>query len=179
LNAIDGATENPEEALETVKSIIETEDVDVNSLYKGFHIRRSSFLRKAAEVKQNKGLEIIRFLLDHGADIDLIDDVDTALHSAIAFKNTEVVKLLLDRGANANLKVSLIGADWTPLHLAMYGEFFEIAKLLLDHGADPDIRDDDGKTPFDIAMKVRKQIDDETEQREFDEALAALNLQTP
>jgi ankyrin repeat protein len=178
LDAIDSAAEDPEKALETVKLIIETEDVDVNSLHKGFYVKRSSFLRRAAEVKENKGLEIVQFLLDHEANIDLVDDVGTALHGPVLRGNIEVVKLLLDRGVNVNLKASLIETDWTPLHLALHCGDFEILKLLLANGADPNIQDDDGKTPFDVATKKREQMDDETEQKEFDEALDELHLQT-
>jgi hypothetical protein len=179
LIAIDSAAEDPEKALKTVKLIIETEDVDVNLPYKGFYLKRSSFLRKAAAVPQNKGLEIVRFLLDHGADIDLVDDFDTALHTAVVWENTEVIKLLLEHGANVNLKTrSLHREGWTPLHFALYFEDFEIAKVLLDYGVDPNIRDDDGKTPFDLAMEKRKEIEDETERQKFDKALNELYFPT-
>jgi hypothetical protein len=179
LNAIAKASKTPRRAFEIVKSITETEDVDGSSVYAGIYKRGVSPLIKAAAVSRNRGLGIVRLLLDNGADIDSLDEW-TALYEAIREENTEVVRLLIDRGANVNLQsTSLNRKGWTPLHEALYREYFKIARLLLDHGADPSIRDDEGKTPFDIAMEVRAQIYRETKRREFDEALNELHLQTP
>jgi ankyrin repeat protein len=125
-------------------------------------------------------IEIVKLLINRGADVNARNkDGQTPLHRILShawttFRNIEVVRLLIDRGADVNAKDEY---GQTPLHLALlhYG-FFDIARLLIDHGADRSIRDDKGKTPFDIAMEVRTQIDDETEQREFDKALNKLNL---
>jgi hypothetical protein len=180
LNAIDSVSRTPKRAFRIAKSIIQKGGVDVNLPYEGMYHTGSSFLLRAAGIYQNKGLKIVRLLLDGGADVNIFNEDEwTALHEAVWEKNTEVVRLLLAHEANVNLKARSLGREgWTPLHVALYFENFEIAKLLLDHGADPNIRDDDGKTPFDIAMKKRKQIFDKTEQRAFDEILNELHLQT-
>ncbi|MDR2806983.1 MAG: ankyrin repeat domain-containing protein [Puniceicoccales bacterium] len=175
LNAIGSANEDPEEAFETVKLIIETEDVDVNLPYKGFQPREASFLHKAAEVELDDGLEIVRLLVDNGANIDIPNEGETALYPAIIKRNIEVVKLLIDRGANVNIRNE---NGWTPLHLTMLLRDFEIARLLLAAGANPNIRNNKGETPFDMAMKERAYISDKTKKRQFDEALNELHLQT-
>ncbi|MDR2812306.1 MAG: ankyrin repeat domain-containing protein [Puniceicoccales bacterium] len=179
LDAISSASITPEEACETVKSIIETEDVDVNLPYKGIRLKESLFLHRAAAVSQDKGLEIVQFLLDHGADIDKLNEGEAALYCAIIWKNTEVARLLIDRGANVNIQTRRYDIDSrTPLHLALYCGNFEIARLLLAAGANSNIRNDKGETPFDMAMKAGEQIGDETERRKFYEALNELHLQT-
>jgi hypothetical protein len=139
LIAIRSAAEDPEKALEEVKLIIETENVDVNSLYKGPFLKRLSFLHRAAVIGQNRGLEIVRFLLDNGANINLLDAAGTALLGAVWKGNIEVVRLLIDRKADVNLKVS---NGWCPLHEASFFGFPDIVELLLDAGANPDFQDE-------------------------------------
>jgi len=61
---------------------------------------------------------------------------DTALIEAAYNGHVEIVKLLIERGANVNLK----GEAWYgPLHAAAMGGHVEIVKLLLEHGADVNI----------------------------------------
>jgi hypothetical protein len=190
LRMILGAPKNPQEALETVKLIIKEEGLDMNSIYIGLRSSEcgSSFLLEAAAVEQDKGLEFVRFFLDNGVDVNTLTDYgnyeaygidtpsrNTALHYAAREGNIEIVRLLLDRRANVNMRSS---NGLTPLHLALRYGFLDIARLLIDYGANRDIQDDEGKTPFDLAIEAREQMDDETEQMEFDEALSKLNLQT-
>jgi len=40
---------------------------------------------------------------------------------------------------------------WTPLNYAAHGGHKEVAELLIAAGADVNARDEDGKTPFDVA----------------------------
>jgi len=57
----------------------------------------------------------------------------------------EVVKLLLEHGADPNVK----NRDGkTPLHNAASEGHLEVVKLLLERGADPNVKDDDGNTPL-------------------------------
>jgi hypothetical protein len=181
LNAIFSASYTPKTSFKRVESIIKEGGADVNSKYNKF-----SFLIMAAGVYKNQGHKIIQFLLDKGADIEIADDYGrTALHNAVREKNIKIVELLLNCGANVNVKTKFPGGNgwipegWTPLHVALDYEHFKIAKVLLAAGADSNIRDEDGKIPFDMAMKAGEQIDDETERRKFYEALNELPLQTP
>jgi len=62
----------------------------------------------------------------------------------------EVVKALLDAGADPNAR-TLVGWTWTPLHMvARNSETPEVVKVLLDAGADASARDKDGKTPVEL-----------------------------
>jgi ankyrin repeat protein len=88
-------------------------------------------------------VEIVRLLLDHGADLDAATGnmEDKPLHSVSYGKyrsqedGVRVAQLLFDRGADVNTRGK---NDWTPLHLASCYGSVEIVRLLLDHGADLD-----------------------------------------
>lgn len=61
----------------------------------------------------------------------------TVLHKAIESGNMEVIRLLIEQGADINAEVA--GPDpegWTALHLAAFDGHHEVVKYLLDHGAD-------------------------------------------
>ena len=76
-------------------------------------------------------------LLDaHG---ELIDErggegVRTALHQAVFGNSEAAVKLLLERGANPNIRCE--GDNAYPLHFAVEKHRFPIIRLLVEHGAD-------------------------------------------
>jgi ankyrin repeat protein len=60
-----------------------------------------------------------------------------ALKNAAAKGHMEIVKLLLERGANPNLPEEGIAPRGHALYSAVAGKYYDIAKLLLEHGADP------------------------------------------
>ena len=79
---------------------------------------------------------------------------NTPLMLAVASKNKEMVKLLLDNGANINIKDKIYG--YTPLIIAVRVGDLEIAKLLLDYCADINIKDNQGKTAIATAENYSK-----------------------
>ena len=107
--------------------------------------------------------ETTQWLLDHGANIDLVSSHRlgvTPLHSALFGKRIEIARLLIERGANVNIARG--GGDWprtgwTALHYAAGFALKELVQLLLSHGADVTIRDEQFKTPLDIARDEEQQ----------------------
>ncbi|XP_021929507.1 E3 ubiquitin-protein ligase HECTD1 isoform X4 [Zootermopsis nevadensis] len=88
-----------------------------------------------------------------GIEVNFMDDVgQTLLNWASAFGTQEMVEFLCDRGADVNK-----GQRSSSLHYAACFGRPAIAKVLLRHGANPDLRDEDGKTPLD---KARERIDE-------------------
>ena len=61
----------------------------------------------------------------------------TPLRNAAAGGDIEIVKLLLDRGADPNLREEGIAPHGHALYSAVYNRHYEIAQLLLEHGAYP------------------------------------------
>jgi len=79
--------------------------------------------------------------------------LDVLLFSAVIIGNLDEVKqIVIDCGVNPNIK----GPNPNPLgftllhYAAMYGRH-EIAELSLERGADPNIQDNNGRTPLHIA----------------------------
>ncbi|XP_065919951.1 ankyrin-3-like isoform X2 [Dysidea avara] len=74
---------------------------------------------------------------------------NTALHEASRFGNLGVVQQLLKHGANINKRSGKSG--YTALHFASAANKIPIVELLLAEGAKRDVKDMEGKVPFEVA----------------------------
>ncbi|XP_065562277.1 uncharacterized protein LOC136028392 [Artemia franciscana] len=70
----------------------------------------------------------------------------TALHHAVASSRIDIIKLLLQNNADPN---ALDVNHYTPLHFAVENNYMEVVELLLTHGAYFNIKNKQGKSPFD------------------------------
>jgi len=145
-----------------------------------FAVELASDHKKLAKASREGNTEVIMQLLSTDLlDINHAADGLTPLIIAAHKGRVNVVKLLLDRGADPNFKnededtplhyAALKGHNWksfllldrgadpsikneygnTPLHYA--ADNLGTMQLLLDHGADPNIKDADGDTALHIA----------------------------
>ena len=108
-------------------------------------------LQQASQSTREGYLDIMRFLLDHGANGDSRDDHgNTALHFAASKGHLEVARMLLERGANID---SQNDEGLTPLQQAsqVMWERHLCISLLLDHGANVNARDNHGNTALHFA----------------------------
>lgn len=80
--------------------------------------------------------------LDAGADPNYIapKSGNTAIAQAVKSGNLDLVKLMLDRGADVDLTHKEIGYKMTPLMFATQNGDIDMVKLLLDHGANPNAK---------------------------------------
>ena len=94
-------------------------------------------------------VDIMRWLLDHGADVNARTGVCyTPLSAAVTTNNLEIVQVLLEHNAVVN---SQSGGGETPLYWALTGDESKavlVIQRLLEHGADPNICDDDHRSPL-------------------------------
>ena len=133
------------------------EDVNVESGNHGTPLRAASY---------SGHIDVVRVLLDHGANVNTIDKKKTPLYSAYRGGYLKIMRLLLEHGSDAdvwydstdlvlhyasingqaevvqlllrhNANVNARGfLGWTPLHKASNGGHTKVVRLLLDHGAD-------------------------------------------
>ena len=90
-------------------------------------------------------LDRVRTLLDENPSranrpsdyVTYYEGSGTPLQNAAGRRHLEVVKLLLERGADPNLREEGIAPHGRALYSAVYNGHFEVAKLLLEHGAYP------------------------------------------
>lgn len=95
----------------------------------------------------------VLLLLDQGADPVAASTNDMKvqpLHAAVAGRNVEAVRLLIERGADVNARQQI---GYTPLMGAASAGRQDLVRLLLDHGADRTLLSDDGKSAADIARE--------------------------
>jgi ankyrin repeat protein len=105
-------------------------------------------LHLAAEFGQ---VEVVRLLSGRGADpnaVSMNDERATPLHRAIAGGRRDTASLLLALGASPN---SVERGGVTVLHAAARRGDEAIVDMLLLRGADASRRNDEGKTPADLA----------------------------
>jgi ankyrin repeat protein len=97
--------------------------------------------------------DIARYLVLKGADVNRPSDNGFnvyPLHSAAAGNFTSTARMLIENGADVNVKQS---AGTTPLHSAAQNGNLELLILLLEKGAKVDIRMEGGKLPADLARE--------------------------
>jgi ankyrin repeat protein len=113
---------------------------------------------------------IVRLLLEKKADVHIVNvGGATPLHTAAAFRaDPSAVEMLIQAGADVNLKASASYGGWTPLHGAAARNSGGIVAVLLKYGADPTAKDAKGKTALQVA-----------EQGGFAETAAVLRANDP
>eukprot|EP00644_Phytophthora_capsici_P009243 jgi/Phyca11/563705/estExt2_Genewise1.C_PHYCAscaffold_130013 len=78
----------------------------------------------------------------------------SGLHWAASQNHTEILKLLLQEGAQVNAIDQING--WTALHVAVVRESISCISILLSSGADPRIRDNYGDTVVDCLQAASR-----------------------
>lgn len=96
--------------------------------------------------------EATLLLVNRGADLEAVASTFgnvTPLHSACASGERESARILLEAGADPNVRQQ---GGFTPLHAAAQNGDEELARLLLGRGADPETATDDGRKPRDLGL---------------------------
>ncbi len=116
------------------------------------------FLTGCSSVYQavnNEDMDSLEKAVSEGGDVNyqVLEDAYTPLILAILKGNTQMVKFLLDAGADPNLSQRMPFSKEdiiknTPLIAAVKKGYYEIVKLLLKAGADPDLATGANNTPL-------------------------------
>lgn len=103
----------------------------------------------------NKDIVSLNQVLNSGYNVnDQDEDGRTALMEAIIEGDKEIVKLLLEHGADVNRQDYI--AEISALHFAVQNSSYELVKLLLDNHAEIEIEDVNGNTPLSDAVFYSK-----------------------
>ncbi|KAF5584289.1 ankyrin repeat [Fusarium subglutinans] len=111
-------------------------------------------------------VESTRLLLQRGAQVNAKDEFGTALCYSAGEGHLDIVKLLLDHGAD--IELTSIHEE-TPLSLAAQRGRVDVVRLLLAHGANIDAKNWRGKTALDLV-----QVEYNDEGPTFDEVVEVL-----
>ena len=141
-------------SLEVTRKLVEL-NADINSRD---DLGKTPLYRVVSGRHGDSGLDVVKFLLAHGADADTRDkDDSTLLHLASYGGCVGIAQLLLENGANIHEQDK---NGQTPLHQSLYRVtddvatfYFDVIRFLLVHGADVDAQDNDHSTPLHIAAK--------------------------
>lgn len=99
-------------------------------------------------IEKRGNTEVVDWLLDKGADVNLADDDGyTPLMLAAQYGHAAVVKRLLKKGANAKARTR---TGHTALTL-VWGTDGKVVPMLIKAGADPNARNNDGESPLLVA----------------------------
>lgn len=107
--------------------------------------------------------EATEFLLAHGADVNKLSRHKmrvAPLHAALFGGKCGIARILLKHGADVTIKRGGHGwprAGWTALHYAAGYGFAELIEPLLERGADVNAKDDDGRTPLQVAVEEKQE----------------------
>jgi ankyrin repeat protein len=116
-------------------------------------------------------LDVVEKLLDSSHLDHQNSDGMTALFYASVNEHPDIVKLLLDHGANPDLQNT---NGNTALTAASFNGYMEITKLLMDHGAKLDIRNNRGHTALTLAYhhdNIRKMLSDAQPDNQYKDAV--------
>lgn len=125
----------------------------------GLHTKGATPLIRAA---YNADLEVVKLLLEHGADATLyMADRQTPIHAVLAGRAPEpqaieLIKLLQKAGTDVNT-IALVNhpeeiRGGTALHFAVRKRYKEVIKLLASFGIDMNAVDQDGLTALDYTQ---------------------------
>lgn len=101
-------------------------------------------------IKNDRSYQVAKYLLNHGANVNLEFSGITPLMYAVAYQNHEIVKELINHKADVN---SVSSDQQTALTFAIKGRDKKALQLLVNNGADPSLKIHDNYTAIDLGKE--------------------------
>ena len=130
--------------IKKLKSLLsEKEKINVHRLDENFTL---------FHVVREGNADIVKILLSLGINVNEKGIGFTLLHVACEEGNLPIAEILLQNGADIDAIDVVL--KWTPLDIAVWMENTSIAKLLLKNGCKINVRNHEGRTALELALKV-------------------------
>jgi hypothetical protein len=135
------------------KAIKQGDTAYINSLLQEGTLNVNSFLDKhqkhtlLTSSAANRSITMLSFLLEKGADPDILAEGRSALHWAVRKGEFKMTEILISYGADVNL---LDYKGETVVFYALFRNSYELMKLLIDHGASLLLANNRGQKVFDL-----------------------------
>ena len=99
--------------------------------------------------------DVVKMLIEGGAGNEIRENQGIMLHAAARKGSLELVKLLVDNGADVNATYNnKYQRNTTPLFFSVESSNFPVTRYLMEKGARINIKNDYGETPLHIASEV-------------------------
>lgn len=124
--------------IDTVRDLLNNKDIDINEIDACDMTSPTMGYTPLMCAVENGHIEVVKLLLDKGANVNVNSGRGTALHIAVKNGRADIVRLLLDRGADLSLAVNPLSADnslrgKTPLQIAQgKGPNTIISRILME-----------------------------------------------
>jgi hypothetical protein len=150
------AATSSQASLDVVKTLVDAGaeiNVQDNEGNTPLHFAVKRINREKLPIRDYEG--IIRLLLERKADVHIVNiGGATPLHTAAAFRaNPSAVEMLIQAGADVNLRTFKSYGAWTPLHGAVARNDAAVATVLLKYGARIYVIDGRELTPLLVAER--------------------------
>ncbi|KAJ3117731.1 hypothetical protein HDU96_005861 [Phlyctochytrium bullatum] len=127
----------------TIVELLLDNGVSANSILGEFEPKRAIFY-----ALEDSGAEVLRLLLQRGANPNEVFESKAALHRVAQWGHLQALKVLLEFGADTEV---LDSEQATPLHYAVQGLQVECLAALLEACANVDAVDEQGRTALSMA----------------------------
>ncbi|CCX32295.1 Similar to Ankyrin repeat and KH domain-containing protein 1; acc. no. Q8IWZ3 [Pyronema omphalodes CBS 100304] len=124
-------------------------DLFSDIFYKNFAIPASKDMSPLEHASDHGDVEMLRLLLEKGANMNMVKQSWTPLHKAVEDGNRPVVEVLLEFGADIDALAYEDGMSPLMLACTMWPSHKEIIVILLENGADVEVGDWPGYADYD------------------------------
>ena len=133
----------------------ESQSFSVDEVDKGLKDLETAKILFLKAAENGKTKICIQLHAVHGSELLEYKDEDgyTAIHRAAYNGHTEVIKKLIQFGANVTAKTN---DNWQPLHCASKWDQVDVASLLLQNGANVNAQTQGGQTPLHLVSSNRE-----------------------